>query len=232
MSNRVTDVIGGRLTSAHGIAIVALFVALGGGAYAAVAPGPGGVIHSCFNKKSGGLRIIAASKRCSRSKEVTLAWNQQGVKGIKGDTGAKGEKGEKGSTGSAGPVTGALPSGVTLRGVWAVEFQSGTSAAQRIETAISFGFTLPAPPTANFIAAGGVVPPGCEGGTPAAPSAKPGNLCVYEIHAENIEKGSQAIFNFEGTDGKDDAFGGGLAATAELANTDTRWRGTWAVTAP
>jgi hypothetical protein len=216
------------------MAMLALFVALSGGAYAAVSgvPGRDGVIHSCFNKKSGAVRVVAAGRRCARSKEASLSWNQTGVKGDKGDAGPKGEKGEKGSTGSPGPITGALPSHVTLRGIWAIEFESGEKGGQRIETAISFGFTLPEPPTPNFIPAGGPVPPGCAGGTPAAPTAQPGNLCVYELRADNVKTENKAIFNNEGTDGKDDAYGAGLAADLESAKTDTRWRGTWAVTAP
>src|SRR2546423_10230685 len=63
--------IGDRLSSAHAIAVVALVIALGGGAYAATSgggiPGPGGVINSCYGKTTGQLRVVGANKRCNRS---------------------------------------------------------------------------------------------------------------------------------------------------------------------
>jgi hypothetical protein len=65
-----------------------------------------------------------------------------------------------------------------IRGSWAM----GTTAAvdgSSVLADISFGWTLPTAPTAHFIPAGGVVPAGCSG-TPAAPNASPGNLCVFE----------------------------------------------------
>jgi hypothetical protein len=57
-----------RLTYANVMSTVAVFVALGGGAYAAVSsiPGPDGVIHACYAKKKGNLRLIAAGRRCSK----------------------------------------------------------------------------------------------------------------------------------------------------------------------
>jgi hypothetical protein len=205
-----------RVSSAHAIAALALAVALGGTAYAATGgiPGPGGVISGCFNKKTGQLRVVGAGTHCNRKHERRLSWNQTGPKG------------------TPGPITGALPSGVTLRGEWAIRLQSGAAASQRLQTGISFGFSLPAAPTPNFIPIGGTVPAGCAGGTATAPTAQPGNLCVYEVAADNISPASQTIFRADGTDGVDDPFGAGLAANTVAANTDTRWRGTWAVTAP
>ena len=228
-----------RLNSAHAIAMVALVVGLAGGAYAASGgiPGPGGVISGCFNKKTGQLRVVKASRHCSRS-ERRLRWNQKGSKGAaglrgpQGAPGVNGTRGQTGATGPAGPVTGTLPSGVTLRGDWAVRLANST-AAQRIQTAISWGFSLPSPPTAHFIPLGTTPPAGCTGGTVSAPTADPGNLCVYEQFADNITGGTQTTFNATGTDGVADPFGAGLAANATAgAPTDTRWRGSWAVTAP
>ncbi len=61
--------------------------AMGGGAYAITSiPGANGVIHGCYQKKTGILRVVAARSRCSRS-EQPIAWNQQGPNGAKGNTG-------------------------------------------------------------------------------------------------------------------------------------------------
>jgi hypothetical protein len=99
-----------RLTYANIMASIAVFVALGGGAYAAVSasiPDRSGVIHGCYKKKNGNLRLTS-SGRCSRRSERAIAFNQRGragaqgprgVQGIKGLAGAPGAKGEQGSQG-------------------------------------------------------------------------------------------------------------------------------------
>jgi hypothetical protein len=108
----------GALTFANLTALLALVFAMGGGAYALTSiSGSGGVIHGCYQKRTGNLRVIATSKKCRKS-EQAIAWNQTGVQGIqgiqgisgipgqqgpKGDTGATGLQGAKGDTGATGP---------------------------------------------------------------------------------------------------------------------------------
>jgi hypothetical protein len=96
-----------RLRYANVMSSIAVFIALGGGAYAAVSsiPGPDGVIHGCYQKKKGSLRLVAAGRRCARS-ERAIAFNQQGPAGPRGSRGSAGSKGVKGATGSQG-TTGA-----------------------------------------------------------------------------------------------------------------------------
>lgn len=69
------------------VAVVA--IAAGTTAFAAI-PGDGGVIHGCYDKNSGQLRVTDNAtntpKGCS-SKEAALDWNQQGTPGPKGDAG-------------------------------------------------------------------------------------------------------------------------------------------------
>jgi hypothetical protein len=248
-----TRAVKGRLSSGQAVAVVAVLVASAGAAYAASGgiPGPGGKITGCYDKNTGQLRVIKSNKRCNRKLERRLTWNQTGPRGLKGapglkgatgTTGATGPLGPTGNTGPAGPITGALPSGVTLRGGFAIRVSNGT-AGQRIQTAISFGFTLSAAPTAHYIPLGGAVPPECAGGTPAAPAAQPGQLCAFEAATTNITAGTGTTFDqATGTDGLSDTFGAGIAATATNGVTnpgtatetfaDTRLRGTFAVTAP
>jgi hypothetical protein len=85
------------------MASIAVFVALGGGAYAAVSasiPDQFHVIHGCYKKKKGNLRLIS-SGRCSRS-EREIVFNQRGRAGTQGPRGVQGNRGVAGASGSAG----------------------------------------------------------------------------------------------------------------------------------
>lgn len=68
-----------RLTYANVTATLALVLAMGGGAYAAVSsiPGAGGVIHGCYQKRGGNLRLVSAGHHCSKS-EKAISFNQRG----------------------------------------------------------------------------------------------------------------------------------------------------------
>jgi hypothetical protein len=94
-----------RLTYANVMSTLALFVALGGGAYAAISalPGQGGTIRGCYQKKSGKLRVIAAGKKCLKSERV-LAWSQRGPAGTVGTAGQPGAAGAAGAAGAGGAL--------------------------------------------------------------------------------------------------------------------------------
>jgi hypothetical protein len=90
------------LTFANVTSVLALVLAMGGGAYAITSiPGPGGVIHGCYQKKKGTLRLVPAGRRCARS-ESAISWNQRGAPGAPGPRGRKGAAGAVGATGAAG----------------------------------------------------------------------------------------------------------------------------------
>ena len=105
---------------------LALVLAMGGGAYAAIGPVQNGVIHSCFSRHTGALRVVNAGARCRRQ-ERALNFNQQGPVGPSGLTGpagpvgltgAAGKTGKTGATGKTGPAgatgaTGAAGTSVT-----------------------------------------------------------------------------------------------------------------------
>lgn len=82
------------------LASVALLAALGAGAWAAI-PGPDGIIHSCYRKHGGQLRVINASAKC-RHGEAALNWSETGPPGPRGGGGARGHTGPRGSTGARG----------------------------------------------------------------------------------------------------------------------------------
>jgi hypothetical protein len=76
----------------------ALMVA-GGIAYATI-PDTGGVIHGCYEKTWGALRVIDTGKpqKCSKF-ETPLSWSQTGPQGVQGPQGIQGPQGPTGPTG-------------------------------------------------------------------------------------------------------------------------------------
>jgi hypothetical protein len=83
---------------------VCVFLLAGGVAWAASGSG-GTLIHGCYAKRSGALRVVA---RCKHG-EKSLSWNQsgpegrEGARGSRGETGASGASGQTGGGGPAGP---------------------------------------------------------------------------------------------------------------------------------
>lgn len=75
----------------NAVGLTALFVALGGGAYAASSSlvGPGGVIGGCVPKHGGALIVLRPGKSCPRG-TVALSFNQKGQPGRNGVTGPAG----------------------------------------------------------------------------------------------------------------------------------------------
>lgn len=93
-------------TPSPGIAVasVALLIAGGGIALASI-PG-GGVVHACYQKRTGALRVIDTARRgfavkC-RSTERALTWSQHGPQGVRGTAGPPGTPGTPGTPGSPG----------------------------------------------------------------------------------------------------------------------------------
>ncbi len=93
-----------RLTFANVAAASALFIAIGGGAFAVGAiPGPNGEIAACFKKRGpakGQVRLLLAGG-CKRT-EVAITWNVQGQQGVPGVAGADGQAGPAGADGTDG----------------------------------------------------------------------------------------------------------------------------------
>ena len=83
---------------------------LAGGAVALAAiPDSSGVIHGCYQKNVGNLRVIDTGDSC-RPSEIAISWSETGPvgpvgpQGPKGDTGTTGPKGDTGATGATGPM--------------------------------------------------------------------------------------------------------------------------------
>jgi len=80
-------------------------VALAGTAYATI-PGGDGVIHGCYAKSGGTLRVIDASVTNCKAGETALDWSQHGIPGPTGDRGAPGPAGPQGDPGAPGGLAG------------------------------------------------------------------------------------------------------------------------------
>jgi hypothetical protein len=78
---------------------------LAGTAYATI-PGGDGVIHGCYMKSGGTLRVIDASVTKCKSTETSLDWSQRGLPGPQGDPGPAGPQGEQGEPGAPGGLAG------------------------------------------------------------------------------------------------------------------------------
>jgi hypothetical protein len=214
------------------IALIALFIAMGGTGYAAsqstatVAASATAKIKKVNSRVSKVARLLNTVRRQIASISLT-----PGPAGPAGPRGEKGEKGDKGDKGEPGPVTGALPAGVTLRGTFALR-QELPAAGREGQTQIAFGFSLSAAPTPHYIAFGTAPPAECPG-TPTDPKANPGHLCIYEGAApiNSTNRGEFDPSSPGGTENVATTYGAGVFMDATAAG-DTRIRGSWAVTAP
>jgi hypothetical protein len=83
--------------------------AVGGIAYASI-PDSNGVIHGCYVKTTGKLRVIDSGGKGCQAGEKPLNWSQSGVTGTMGPTGPTGPTGATGATGPTGATgaTGAI----------------------------------------------------------------------------------------------------------------------------
>jgi hypothetical protein len=128
----------------HGIAFVALFVALGGTSYAmsgATFVSPQGAVSACV-KKSGTLKLVAPGTKCHKTQQL-VRWNLQGVSGKSGGTGATGASGTNGTNGANGANGASLglndfndgPTAISTNGEVAVATLSNVPAGNYIVTA-------------------------------------------------------------------------------------------------
>jgi hypothetical protein len=94
----------GRLlaTRARTAALALVVVAAVGVAYASI-PDSNGVIHGCYQKNNGQLRVIDPAVSSCNDSETALQWSQTGPQGPQGPTGPQGPEGPQGPAGPEGP---------------------------------------------------------------------------------------------------------------------------------
>src|SRR3954463_3150752 len=94
MSGRLIRVLAGS---------VAAIVAAAGIALATI-PSSNGVIHGCYQKNSGNLRLVDAPADC-RAPEIAVSWNQKGEPGGQGPQGQQGAAGKDGASVTSAALT-------------------------------------------------------------------------------------------------------------------------------
>jgi hypothetical protein len=138
------------------VALIALFIALGGGAYALTLPK-----NSVKSKhiKDGQVRNPDIGNGAVSASKIAPGIIQT----------------PPGQT----PPGGTLPAGVTLKGVWAPQGERPDAGTIGGAEGVSFGgYTLASRPTAHVIPVGGSATTECPGSV-AAPGALSGHLCLY-----------------------------------------------------
>jgi len=159
-----------RLTYANVIATLALFLALGGGSYAAINIPKNSVGAKQLKKNA------VTSVKVKRGSLLTSDFKASQRRGLRGPQGLQGPQG------APGPVTGDLPSGATMRGVYNLDDVVGLGA--RIAGSISFGLRLPSKPAIEIVGVGGAPTANCPGSL-TNPEAARGFLCLYKSSETN-----------------------------------------------
>lgn len=99
----------------HAVAFAALFLLLGGTAYAVADPGARGAapkktLYACVTSAHQTLNLTTAGAKCPRG-QSKISWNAEGPRGTRGLAGAAGTTGVPGATGAIGAAGPAGPAG-------------------------------------------------------------------------------------------------------------------------
>jgi len=228
------DLVRRHVNPTAAIAVLALFLAMSGGAWAAhryIVTSTGQIKPSVLKQLRGaaGARGLPGAAGAQGPQGPQGAPGKDGAPGRDGTPGKDGNEGREGHTG----FTETLPSGKTETGTWTVNVP--TTAAEGI-TFVSIGFAVPLAGGGEAVflnaseTAGEVGTGGCAG-TVAEPAAPAGKLCIY-TEEEEVEKPTSAPktdFSEElGHYGKPGTFLEFGLKTGGSASA----RGSWAVTAP
>jgi hypothetical protein len=171
-----------KLTFANVVAVLALFIALGG-ASAFAATHHRKAAHGLTRPQV--VRVIASYMKSHGipATGATGTAGADGTNGVPGATGSTGPAGPAGAPGPAGPTTSLAPSGLTETGVLVV---SGREAAlEYARGSVSFPMHLTAAPIVEEMSFG-ETDAHCQGSR-SEPTAAPGYLCFYLSSADNVE---------------------------------------------
>ena len=208
-----------RPSPAMVVALMALFVALGGSSYAALRVTGKNVKNSSLTGKD------VKNKSLTGRDVKNLGSGDVKDSSLLAKDFKPGQlpAGPQGIQGAPGPFPDSFPSGKTARGAYAAS-GFATGAGQVFRDAQSFFFQLATElADTHFVADGSPAPPECPG-TKELPQAQPGHLCVYEHVSQNA---TTLIDDPAGTLRQ-----GFIIQTSSVAVGQVQSRGTWAVTAP
>jgi hypothetical protein len=209
-----------HVTYANVIATIALFLALGGGAYAASKLPKNSVTAKQI--KSNSITSPKVKDRSLLAKDFKAGQLPAGASGPQGAEGPRGVAGQTGPPGNAAAYPSVLPSGRTEVGVFSAR-EFATHISDATSTPISFPIPLSAAPTHAAIAPD----PSCTGSV-TTPTASPGALCIYL--GQNVNA-SEFPTDDQGATYAASRQGAGLQVLS-VAGGDTIAQGSWAVTAP
>ena len=220
-----------RATFANVTALLALVIALGGSATAAV-------LITGKNVKDGSLESADIKNNTLLSADIkngSLAVKdfKPGVlqAGPRGPQGLQGIQGAKGDPGAPGVIPETLPSGRTARGGFS-EDKYAPGAGAGIAATISFPLALAAAPGVNVILPGDAATSQCPGSLDN-PQAAAGQLCAYVESTLNLATPTCITALSANECGQANRFGATVqSSSSSAAPIAIRLRGTWAVTAP
>jgi hypothetical protein len=209
-----------RLTYANVIATLALFVALGGGAYAATRL-PAKSVGTMQLKRGAVTRAKIAPTTLAELGGGAAVGSTPGPKGADGAPGPAGPIGPAGAIGPPGPsggIGGLVPSGSTLVGTYVTDGEQGADA-------ISFDYRFSTNLKTGFVNA--IADPHCRG-TVSEPAADPGYLCLYQTEGNVLASTIHMRDLGTKVDGRT-----GLTGVMVYPQFNTGHSvGTWAATAP
>jgi hypothetical protein len=218
----------GSLTYANVMVTILAVVVLGGGTAYAVTELP----KESIGTKQLQRGAVTPAKLSAAARAAKIGrQGPAGPQGQQGPAGTAGAAGKTGEPGPPGPLLETLPSGMTLRGNYAVAGVAKEEFNRALE-GITFQIPLAAAPASHLIQEGGASTTECPGSA-TNPRAAPGNLCLYENFHENVRPGSDcASGGGRGNPcGTATRFGATVFIEAEGENSFFT-EGTWAVTAP
>jgi hypothetical protein len=183
-----------RFAINNAIALLALFLALGGASYAASGALKASPQYKACVGESHIVVLKTGRRPCGKGKK-TISWNQQGPAGAKGAAGAAGATGTAGTAGAAGAngfsALSTLPSGASESGAYSVE--TGNATVAQLTESQSFSIPLAAPIDVAHVQYLPVLAtsPNC----PGVGQAARGFLCLYSGEETGLVQ--PEVFNFE-----------------------------------
>ncbi len=218
------------------LALLALFVALGGSATAAVLITGGSIKNGTIrgiDVRNGGLTGLDVKNNTlvgGDVRESTLGRVPAATNAVSAQNAAN--AGTLDGLDSSNLVPGGvIPSGRTVTGAYGALGTADGAGDFRLST-FSFGGSLAVDPSMSLISSGGAPTPSCPGSADD-PQAAPGHLCVYERINSNTSFQCPVRVTAPGlvcaTQG--DPFGAGVGISSSEAGLSYSV-GTWAVTAP
>ncbi len=212
------------------VSVVALFVALGGTAYAGFSVPKNSVGTKQLKNdavttkklKNGAVTGSKIANNTITGAKINLS--KLGTVPSANHANSATSAAAAGSAGNATGLAGPLASGQTLTGTFGLGGHIGPVSDFVQEEGITFQIPLASAPALNYVAPSGPATAHCPGSF-SNPTATPGQICLYAVN----QTGASGVGTLALTPNK---FGVIVFPTGVAANTNYEVDGNWAVTAP